>query len=201
MYQYYTYMFFFSLQQFRFFHQRCVIQYLILYAFYINKYFLCTNTSTLYQKQQYVCLTHPGREWGGLPKSSLTFSVLLAHAWLYTFMPIWYICIQYISLNFPALYISEHYLKGLVDFILSTGNVCPLQHYSIALVLWSPLSLFDPLEGLPFWHFRDLSFLCINNSSPVYSTAFQYSIVKIKFNSCKLCSVPPSQFYFINQVD
>ena len=64
MYQYYTYMFFFSLQQFRFFHQRCVIQYLILYAFYINKYFLCTNTSTLYQKQQYVCLTHPGREWG-----------------------------------------------------------------------------------------------------------------------------------------
>ena len=64
MYQYYTYMFFFSLQQFRFFHQRCVIQYLILYAFYINKYFLCTNTSTLYQKQQYVYLTHPGREWG-----------------------------------------------------------------------------------------------------------------------------------------
>ena len=108
---------------------------------------------------------------------------------------------MYIILNFPALYISEHYLKGLVDFILSTGNVCPLQHYSIALVLWSPLSLLDPLEGLPFWHFRDLSFLCINNSSPVYSTAFQYSIVKIKFNSCKLCSVPPSQFYFINQVD
>ena len=197
MYQYYTYMFFFSLQQFRFFHQRCVIQYLILYAFYINKYFLCTNTSTLYQKQQYVCLTHPGGEWGVSQSLPLLFQCCqlmlgCTHSCQYGI---------YISLNFPALYISEHYLKGLVDFILSTGNVCPLQHYSIALVLWSPLSLFDPLEGLPFWHFRDLSFLCINNSSPVYSTAFQYSIVKIKFNSCKLCSVPPSQFYFINQVD
>ena len=50
-----------------------VIWYLILYAFYINKYFLCTQYWKLY-----VCLTHPEREWG-LPKYSLTFSVSLAH--------------------------------------------------------------------------------------------------------------------------
>lgn len=86
-------------------------------------------------------------------------------------------------------------------YTINSYKVCPLQNYPIALILWSPPVPLRPLEGLPFWHFRDLSFLCINNSSPVYSTAFQYSIVKIKFNSCKLCSVPPSQFHFINQVD
>ena len=104
MYQYYTYMFFFSLQQFRFFHQRCVIQYLILYAFYINKYFLCTNQYLVLEVV--VCLFDTPRERvGGLPKSSLTFSVLLAHAWLYTFMPIWYIY------NYKSEFLSSIFLN------------------------------------------------------------------------------------------